>query len=128
MDDLIRFIEARLAEWEKAAKDVKPLGYTTDMGGTRLDEKFSHYRRAFYPEDGRSYIKDDPQAIYHFGLHDPPAVLRTVEHLRYLVRWAKDYWQVGADKEGPVRVLAQAARQVMQIVAGIWSDHPDYPG
>lgn len=82
---LALLVATRLDEDEAAAKAVAPLGYVTDMGGTRLDESFSHSRVRHASEDGRSWIESDMAAQQHFARNDPDRTIRRVKAARELV-------------------------------------------
>jgi len=106
---LTEFLLARIAEDERAARKVQPLGHVVDMGGVRLDERFTHSRLRFSSADGWARTEDDPAAAAHFARHDPARVLRECEAKRQLIE------RVGNPDWAGFRILAMP-----------YADHPDY--
>lgn len=126
--DLMEFVTARLDDTEAAARAVRPLGHVFDMGGTRLDEKFSHGRVRFASEDGRSRIEGDAAAARHFGRHDPARVLREVEFGRKILAEYERLRASYAAYPNAVNAASVAAlTHVVSLFAERWDDHPDYP-
>lgn len=58
--------------------------------------------------------------------NDLAQVLAECEAKRRIVEWAETYL-IDADASDPTRLLAQAARQVLEIEAAPYVAHPDYP-
>ena len=131
--DLAAFLRARLDEDEAAAKAVARLGYTVDMGGTRLDEKFSHARVRFAAEDGRSRIESDAPAERHFGRHDPARVLREMEAKRAVLAEyepvAENDGYNGSGEPEYAFGWAEGLGAAVRALAAVYRDHPGYdPG
>lgn len=95
MDKLITWLRAQLDEDEQAGRAVTPLGYTSDLGGRRLDEGFAITRAMPHGEDGRYSQRSDPAAKEHFLRHDPARVLRRIAAERAIV----DAYELIASKE-----------------------------
>lgn len=82
---VVASLEAAIARKEQVARAVKPLGYTTDLGGNRMDEWFSHVRVRYASEDGMPQRLPDGDAHRHFSDNDPASVLAMCEaHRRVL--------------------------------------------
>lgn len=112
MDKLITFLRAQLDADERAARAVEPLGYTTDMGGNRLDEVFTHGRLRFASEDGMPRRdKSDKAAADHFARHDPARVLADVAAKRQIIELV---------------IGAYAGYAVLPLLALPFAGHPDY--
>lgn len=129
--DLAAFVAARLDEDEAAARAVKPLGHVFDMGGTRLDEKFSHGRVRFASEDGRSRIEGDAAAASHFGRHDPARVLREVAAGRAILAQIAPWMDSCEDEHWYSRGVGaqppyEGSLLLLKIMAAVYDDHPDY--
>ena len=123
MDDLITWLRAQLDDDERLARAVEPLGYTTDLGGNRLDEHFAHGRVRYASEDGMPrHDRSDPAAAAHFARHDPARVLREVEAKRGIVELYE-----AADGGGFVgHLLRNCLDTPLRLLALPYCDRPGY--
>lgn len=130
MEELIAFIEARLAEDESMAK-------AASAGPWRVDDET--YAEVIYAADdssvvaggrwgGEASVFETNEDARHIVRHDPARVLREVEAKRRLVhrydeiaRLVLPYYPSDRD-QGYAEALAEAVRGM----AAAWSDHPDY--
>jgi hypothetical protein len=125
-DPLVEFLGKRINEDEAAARAVKPLGYTADMGGHRLDETFSHARIRFASEDGRSGIEPDEVASQHFGRHDPARALREVSASRELIGQYERLLRIQERHERECAAYAAAVEH--ERLTGRWPEDAGEPG
>src|SRR5689334_9060306 len=83
------FLLACIAEDERVARAVLPLGHNYDMGGNRQDERLYVSRLKFSSADGAARSEQDEAATQHYATHDPARVLRQCQALRSIVTdWA----------------------------------------
>lgn len=150
---MIAWLRQQLDTYEQIARAVEPLGHIFDMGGNRLDERFTHRRARYRGEDGTLYVERDAAAQAHFARHDPARALRQVQAHRAILdvvaSWrhttCDDSWyscsQATVDN-GYDEYLACAnddrhgepcdcglevhKRKILGPLVSIYSDHPDY--
>jgi hypothetical protein len=118
-DDLRAFIEARLAEDERAALAIKPelRGWQTAGGWPE------HYPTKVV--SGEVLIVDDDadmatEVMPHIVRHDPARVLREVAAKRALLL------EIDSELADDPSVIEGMTGDRLQIMASVWSDHPDF--
>lgn len=84
-DEMVAWLGKIWDEDESAAHAVKPLGEVVVMGGERHPESWSHSRYTVASEDGYPRTLSDPEAVRHFGRHEPTAVLARIAAERELL-------------------------------------------
>jgi hypothetical protein len=129
VDDRITWLRAQLDDDERKARAVEPLGYTTDLGGNRLDEHFAHGRVRYASEDGMPrHDKSDPAAAAHFAAHGPARVLREVEAKRKIIDQYEDHCRA-VDLGGAgicTRYLVDELEKVLRALVLPYADRPGY--
>lgn len=127
---LTDFLLARIAEEEAAARAVRPLDYSIDMGGNRQDERWYVARLRFSSADGAARSDSDAEATALFARHDPARVLAECGARR---RIAEEYLRNEELIETTPEVLAREIRPVnltlegvLLDLASVYADHPDY--
>jgi len=130
MDDLIAFLEARLAEDEATARGVKPLGHTDALGGIRIEHAFAVTRLVASGEDGSYRGEADEAAAAHFRRHDPARVLRGAAALHQILRMYREATAGGSlvspFLRGQDDGFRQALEEVLKVKANVWAGHPDF--
>jgi predicted Zn-ribbon and HTH transcriptional regulator len=140
VSDLIAFIERRLDEDERLARDalhpdaVSPGEWVTEQHGTH-----SEPNRCHIAEDRRGHYWSVAFEVFipnaeHMARHDPARVLREVEaKRRVLARHHEEshvYGQIcrgcgfEGDNEDPRNFIDEC--EELRDLASVWSDHPDY--
>lgn len=146
---IVEFIEARLAEDEAIATavgamgmewcaelnddyddDSKELPYQIGMSGGSVTHRFAT----------DAWFEADRPPLYHAARHDPARVLREVAAKRALIEAifsnASDVDGEWGDGHTPAEIRAgicadhgsRSAASFLNVMATVWSDHPDYPG
>lgn len=136
MDDLVAFVEARLAEDEAAAEGVTagPWRYNPDKMWNLPGQHFGEEFIAAGPLDRPICVAatgdaDDPQSMTDAAFiarHDPARVLREVEAKRRLLkeyREAQAYYT--ANRSAPAGEV-QGLWTAVQLLAAPFADHADF--
>lgn len=124
-DGLVEFVEARLDEDERIAREVEQRGPWRVAGSGYLFEE--NYGAFALDPHGLSVNGGE-----HVVRHDPARVLRDVEANRKVIElyeYAEAAWFADRDKPSPPTVHLGGwtiAKAALMALAGSWSDHPDY--
>ncbi len=139
MPDLIGFINARLADDERAAQAAPGTRWHAfrqeDIAGAAVyDDQWLLLTPAHYDHDkpmsaapgatGPAYIEHHRDELAaHIARHDPARVLREVEAKRKIVaRYQASLGYDNAEDEARCWLLGE----IVEALASAWSDHPDY--
>jgi hypothetical protein len=127
VEDLVEWLRLQLLTDERAAEAVARLrpdwtvaGGYSETGPTKVVAASDGY---LIVEDGTDWAAE---IVQHIALHGPARVLREVEAKRQRIKWALNYWQAGKDEEGPPQMLAQVARQALQLESFPYAGRPGY--
>jgi hypothetical protein len=127
---LTGFLLARIAEDEVAARAVPPLGYNTDMGGNRQDERWIFDRTLPSSADGMgnwSKHRHSLTTAEHFARHDPARVLAECEAKRRIVDVASQYVEPDDTFDAGFKGGAShVGFNTLRALASVYADHPDY--
>jgi HPt (histidine-containing phosphotransfer) domain-containing protein len=118
MDDLVAFVEARLADDEQAATQCVERDWQFSGSNCHvLAERSANgsFRTIAWCANG---YDDDLSNSIHIAVHDPARVLREVEAKRQILRYVRGEL---ADDE-----TDQSAQWLLQMLAAPFADHPDF--
>lgn len=129
---IVKFLEARIAEDEEAAKAARPGPWVLDEDEWRPEGPKIGDGALMVPTEGSAPCNDEiPEAdSRHIARHDPDRVLRECAAKRAIVddyayacdRGVEDSdYDIGA-QTGEAEVLGTAVRRL----ANVYSDHPDF--
>ena len=145
MSDLTDFILARVAEWEAWAIACEELRW--EWRGNELDDlvtpdpaideyidgesvcslrSVETFPYSSFPGEGPRFLihaaeETQATAAGHIVRHDPARVMRQCKSFRRIV----DMW-TDADARDSEGIVEDALRPVLDALAAIWADHPDY--
>lgn len=138
---IVEFLLARIAEDERAASKVAPLGHNFDMGGRRQDERFTHGRMGYASADGYPRGLPDAGEGVHFARHDPARVLAECAAKRAIATLhgpVEDLgWKSGAENAGNEYLWCGSCGSLddspepfpcgtLRHLAAVYAYHPDY--
>lgn len=140
MDDLVEWLRAQLDVDERLAEIIRCGGYAAPTWHCRPGrsgrwiEIYQMDRLNIEPEGSEADEGGGPIALVmngrneheHIANWDPARVLREVEAKRQRIKWAMNYWADADSADGTLRVLAQAARQVLQMEAFPYAGRPGF--
>jgi hypothetical protein len=129
-DDLVAFIEARLADDQRMALAATPEHWSVEPW--RNDHNVEFLVIADYHQGPPAIALKSEADAAHIARHDPSRVLRDVEALRAVVEECKSTmdWVEELRREGD-EALAYRAHVgslllVLKMFAAVWREHPDF--
>lgn len=125
--NIVDFLKARLAEEERRAAAVKPLEYTTDMGGQRQYDIFTHGRLRFSSSDGAARRVPDMGEHAFFSAITPERVLAEIEAKSELLRRVENVVEyIDATREHEAYKYDRMLLRLIAPLVAPYSDHPDF--
>lgn len=122
---LTEFLLARIAEDEAVARSAKEGAATPWRAayGRQVEAGDGHL---VTPEDEHSYSTDPPEGVaLHIARHDPARMLAECEAKQQLVELAQGLVYLRGIGD-PVAPSTPVGEDILEILANVYADHPDY--
>lgn len=129
--DLASWLLEQIAEDERMAQAVDPLGEVIIMGGNHVPDTFGHVRHSTHGEDGAPRTIYDIAAERHFARWHPARVLAECEAKRKIVMRCALLLEAFDDPEHGAwhdvnRRERSHARMTLEALALPFADRPGY--